>query len=157
MAGMSRKNPHVYWRYPNGWRKYCDRWWLHWLQMPSHLWWDLKDFFQRGRRGWANMDVGDLDDYHAGLTLGMLKHFREVMTGYIDGMTKEQYAALVDSAIDAWEAKIDLLREDSFTLDWEKTPKDEYYAAYNAWREALEQRWKRGMVDFIEIYDSLWT
>jgi hypothetical protein len=157
MKDKIRKNPHVYWRYPNQWRPYCDRWWLHWLQMPLLLWLDLRDFFQRGVRGWADSDVGDLDDYHSGLTLQSLKHFRECMCGYIDGMTQEQYAALVDLAIDGWEAKVDLLREESFTLDWETTPKDEYYAAYDAWKRALEDRWKAGMAAYMEIYDSLWT
>ena len=98
--------------YPNPWRKYCDRWWLHWLELNS-LYWDIKDFFKRGRTGWANGDTFDLMSYHAGVTLGLLQHFKKVHHGY-SGDSPEEYERQLDLAIDAWDAKYRLLTIDGW-------------------------------------------
>jgi hypothetical protein len=134
---------HIGWRYyPNPRRKYCVRWWLHWLDVVS-IWRDLHDAAQRAIRGWGDGDIYDLMTYHAGVTIGLLKHFRDHHAGYIHGMTPEEYDAKIDEAIDGWEAKYSLLTS-------------EYWGETEV-RKALEERWQKGHTTFLEIYDSLWN
>lgn len=107
---------HVGWRYhPNPWRKFCGRWWKHWFDVRD-LWWDLVDAFNRARRGWGCGDTWDLMSYHAGVTIGLLKHFREHHMGYI-GDSPEEYNAKLDIAIAGWEAKYKPLTEEMWGDD----------------------------------------
>jgi hypothetical protein len=132
---------HIGWRYhPNIWRKYGKRWWLHWFDVIS-IWRDLRDAAQRSVRGWGDGDIYGLMTYHAGVTIGLLKHFRDNHVGYMDGMTPEEYDAKIDEAISGWEAKYSLLTY----VYWDK-PEEE---------KALEDRWLKGYTTFLEIYDSL--
>ena len=136
---------HVIWRYKNSWRPFCDRWWLHWLDLRL-LWWDLKDAYHRALRGWGNGDIWDLMTYHTAVTIGLLECFRENHQGYMDGMTPDEYDAKLDLALDAWRAKWDILNN----IGWD-TEVD-----YQEWRKPLEERWEKGIPVFLEIYDSLW-
>lgn len=43
---------------------------------------DLCWFFQRGKRGWAESDVWEMDHYLAGVIAGMAKELREKGMGY---------------------------------------------------------------------------
>lgn len=139
---------HVQNRYfPNPWRPFCDRWWGHWFNLMA-LWRDIRDASQRAKRGWADCDIFDLMSYHAGVTLGLLKHFRENHSGYIDGMTPEEYDAKIDISIDGWQAKWDYLNEIGW--DCEKQSHEE-------WSRPLLERWENGHAVFVEIYDSLWN
>lgn len=139
---------HVYWRYPNNsWRVFSKRWFLHWLDVRV-FWYDLKDAVQRSRRGWADGDIFDLVSYHAGVTLGLLKHFKANHHGYMDGMTKEEYEAKLDLAVDAWEAKYALMTDEGW---------DANNQTYKEWSDPLVERWENGHPAFIEIYDSLWN
>ena len=128
--------------YPNPWRRFCDRWWLHWLDLRS-LWCDIVDAKQRASQGWADGDTWDLMSYHAGVTLGLLKSFKERHHGYI-GESPEEYNAQLDKAIDGWEAKLELLTSNTWANDYDK------FAA------PLKARWEEGNKVFTEIYDSLW-
>lgn len=139
---------HVGWRYfRNPWRKYCWRWWKH-LFNARALYFDIRDTIQRARRGWGNGDIFDLMTYHAGVTIGLLKHFKANHHGYIESMGVEDYEAALDLAIDGWEAKYALLTGEG--LDDDKF-------SYEEWSSALERRWKKGYAAFLEIYDSLWN
>lgn len=133
---------HVGWRYfPNPWRSGCGRWWKHWLDLQA-FYYDVRDAFQRASRGWGNGDIYDLMSYHAGVTLGLLKHFKANHNGY-SGPSSEKYEAKLDLAIDGWEAKYELLTNNL----WKD---DEGHAE-------LITRWKKGNKAFNEIYDSLWN
>lgn len=127
--------------YPNHWHKFCYRWWLHWLDFGA-LCRDVRDFFERGRNGFARCDIFDLMTYHCGITLGLLRHFRNNYSGFA-GESDAEYTAKIDSAIDGWEAKWILLTEN--------------YWGDESTRKALQDRFERGNNDFIEIYDSLWN
>jgi|SRR5579885_2595555 len=43
----------------------------HWLLHEA--WWDMRAFYQRGRRGWADQDAASLDYYVARITWEMLE------------------------------------------------------------------------------------
>ena len=138
----------VQWRYfPNPYRVLCGRWWRHFFDLQS-LWYDLRDAVQRARRGWANGDIFDLMSYHAGVTLGLLNHFKAHHHGYMDGMTPEEYEAKLDLAVDAWEAKNALLTD----ANW-----DAENQSYEEWSAPLIERWEKGHPAFLEVYDSLWN
>lgn len=102
---------------------------------------------QRAYSGWAGGDTFDMVSYHAGVTLGMLQHFKINHMGHPDGMTQEEYDAKLDIAIDAWTAKYDLMTDRGWDPD--KQSLDE-------WSTPLKERWERGYPVFIDIYDSLW-
>lgn len=139
---------HVGWRYyKNPYLTFCSRWWRHWLNIAA-LWYDLRDMVQRARRGWGNGDVYDLMTYHAGVTLGLLKHFKANHNGYIESMGVKKYEAALDSAIDGWEAKYALLTDEGLDND---------QLSCEEWSRALEKRWEKGNRAFIRIYDSLWN
>ena len=138
---------HVGWRYfPNPWRRFCDRWWWHWFDLMA-FWRDVKDACQRARQGWGNGDIFDLMNYHTGVTLGLLEHFKAHHNGYA-GDSPEEYEAKLDLAIDAWKAKEALLNYEGW---------DSSTITYEEWRKPLEARWEQGLPAFLEIYDSLWN
>jgi hypothetical protein len=78
----------------------------------------------------------------AGVTIGLLKHFRHHHSGFA-GATNEEYEAKIDLAIDGWEAKYLLLTDHYWDMPEES--------------KALEDRWEKGHIAFLEIYDSLWN
>ena len=137
---------HVGWRYP------YRRWgygWSRWLSILNlrPLMWDLRDLCQRAVRGWGDGDIFDLMSYHAGVTLGLLKHFRQHHVGYPGGMTNEEYEAKLDLAIDGWQAKCNLFGD----VGWEGD------ISYEEWSAPLVARWAKGHAVFMEIYDTLWN
>jgi len=137
---------HVYWHVKNPWRKYCDRWWLHWLKLPVRLLWDIGDAWQRSRRGWAKGDIYDLCSYHAGLTRGIMEHYLKHHYGYCTE-TPEEYTAKLQTIVDGWKAMEDFLGPDGclMSIDDEK-----------AWRKELWEKWEKGMKEFTEFYPSFW-
>ena len=138
---------YIYWSYfSNGWTRFSLDWWLHWGNINKLLL-DIKAFFQRGWQGYADRDMWDAMSYHAGLTLRILRDYRKDFTGVPPNSLEEDYVEQIDSAIDAWEAKVELLND----LGWDKDG-----VVYTEWRKGLEGRWDKGKVDFDEIYNSLW-
>ena len=143
------KNNHVQWRVftsRNGFKFPTRHWFMHHLNIKLLIY-DIRDAYQRMKRGWGDGDIFDLVSYHAGVTLGLLKHFKENHNGYC-GESQEEYESKLDLAIDAWQAKYDLVMD----IGWEKDEE-----SYREWRDALEARWVKGYPAFIEIYDSLWN
>ena len=142
-----KKADYILWYSSNPWRKWCNRWWSHWIKLPLLLWDDLKDGIVRALWGYAPRDTYDMISYHAGLTLGLLKVFNERHMGYAYGMTPEEYEAKLDLAIDGWSARVELYSDKG----WDYKHQD-----YQEWRKPLEARVEIGMKAFYEIYDSLW-
>lgn len=131
---------HVQWRYiDNHYRKFCSRWFTHWFDLRL-LWLDIVDAYQRAMRGWADGDIYDLLSYHSGVTLGLLKHFKSNHTGYC-GESEEEYEHKLDLAIEAWQAKYDLV------MGVNHDPKKD---------DELREQFKENVKVFDDIYDSLW-
>ncbi len=67
----------------------------------------VKFFFQRGKRGWADCDVWNVDGYLAKIIPPMLKRLKETThsyPGYGEGKTPEDWNALLDKMIEGWDA-----------------------------------------------------
>ena len=132
---------HVQWRYiDNHYRKFCSKWFIHWFDLRL-LWWDIVDAYQRAMRGWADGDIYDFCSYHSGVTLGLLKHFKEHHNGW-DGSSPEEYEHNLDAAISAWQAEYELMM-------------GIHYADPNKENELREQ-FKENVKVFDDIYDSIW-
>lgn len=52
------------------------------LRSPKTLYRAVKRFIQRGRRGWADEDVWNLDHYLSGVIAGTLKHLADTSHSY---------------------------------------------------------------------------
>lgn len=64
----------------------------------------IKDFWQRGRRGWADRDTWSFDTYLAELLAGALRHLAEHSHGHPIGLTTEGWLAILSEMADGFEA-----------------------------------------------------
>jgi len=79
-----------------------------------NLWQDIRAFVQRGRRGYADCDVWNFDDYLSEVISSALRYLREIQQGYpgIDGAaTEEEWDIVLGKIIrgfDAWTEMNDI-------------------------------------------------
>lgn len=145
---------HIDYRYiSNPWAKFNNRWWLHWFKL-NYLWYDICDCWERAFKGYAKADIFNLDQYHCGITLGLLEYYRQKHTGYMQGLTEEEYEAKLDLIIDGFKAHMELLHEED-----EKTlaMSTEKYVIYDEnRRKNIQQRFNLALDTLKDIYPSLW-
>jgi hypothetical protein len=108
-----------------------DPWWLtatlhiHWWMQkhgPSATWANVKAFWQRGRRGWADRDVWNLDHYLSTVIRDSVNHLNETKHGWPgDPMTYEEWGQILTEISEGMQAHLDV-------VDILKTEPDEHPA-----------------------------
>lgn len=68
------------------------------------FYYEIKQFVQRGRRGWADSDVWSVDHYVASILIQMLKKLKETKQGSPIELTEEEWSDKLNQMIEAFEA-----------------------------------------------------
>lgn len=80
-------------------------WWhtaalkVHWFLQrrgPRSTYWNIRAFMQRGRRGWADTDVWNLNTYLEKVIAGSVKHLNNTKHSYHADMTLEEWTEVLD-------------------------------------------------------------
>lgn len=116
-----------------GYRRWIWEWWAHWLD-PRTYYYDLRAFYQRGRRGWADRDLWSLDDYLAGW-MGDALHKLNEDSHHADAHGKKGLREY-QQMIEGWDAA------ERYISDW---------------GEQDLKRWERGSDIFKKRFFSLWN
>ena len=74
----------------NPWRRWCSRWWKHWLT-PDVYWSEITTLWQRAMRGYSWYDVSDLDAYLCHVIEGGCRAMAKNIVGVPGEMTAEQW------------------------------------------------------------------
>lgn len=106
--------------------------WLWWI------WYKIKDFpreakwfIQRGRRGWADCDVWDMNDYQIEVTIGMLEELIR---------QKSSYPAKVKS-FNEWKRILKSILKGFYSA--RRMANMEFVTKNNHFRFKLYERWKK--------------
>jgi hypothetical protein len=126
-------------------------WWLRygiwrWLSDRPRK---IKSFFQRGRRGWADEDTWDFDNYLAqviaeGIT--HLKSYQHILPTYKPGLESEQ---------DAQKRWNDILNQIVVAFKYAKLY-TEAEISPKEWEEKYKVDYDKGMDLFKEYFFALW-
>ncbi len=114
-----------------------------WYQLFEEIPHEIKWFFQRGKRGWADCDLWALDDYLAGWLPNALTELRKYQHGYPSELTFKKWQAIEKQMIKSFQAvqKINDL-----------PPNNSYYKNY----KKLKKEFEKGGKLFIKYFFSLW-
>ena len=115
-----------------------------------NLFWDIKYFIQRGRRGWSDKDVWSLDSHFTNVITQSLLRLIEIHHGCPQeffsekkkGKECEKWVVMLKQIIEGFEANQKLM-----DLDFAVKSKEE---------KKLKDKWKKGSELFIKYYNSLW-
>jgi len=124
-------------------RLFCRPWWMYVLSTPVNIYRQLRDFIQRGRRGWANTDVINLFDYHLHVLHAMMESYQKNKTGYPGNTTWEEYESVIGEILNGLNAMKALSSDDP-----NQSAEDQ---------DKLLEDFKAGMKLFTEHYLSFWT
>lgn len=123
--------------------------------------WKLKQvkfFYQRGRRGWADCDVWGMDYYLARVIPGMLKDLRKNHNGYPATLeTDNEWVAIINKIIAGFEAHIRLTEMENWAIDsvthlWTEEEK----VKFRDLDSKDEATYKEGMALLTEWFGALW-
>jgi len=124
--------------------------WRYYLRHPweylADLWQDIRAFFQRGSRGYADCDVWNFDDYLSEVIPSALRYLREVQHGYpgVDGAaTEEEWDIVLGKIIRGFEARNEIYDIDT---DW-----DNEILMARLWKE-----YEEGLALFAKWFGYLW-
>ena len=130
-------------KYP--WYQELYWWFLRLLRKPGEGHQAVRFFFQRGFRGYADIDWWNLNDYLSEWIPGALRKIRDGhgYPGRGEADTPEKWRKILNKMIKGFEAykeKDNLRADKNYLKRWEKLDKEQ----------------KEGMREFIKWYDSLW-
>jgi len=74
--------------------------WYFFKDLPNNIKW----FFQRGWRGYADCDVWNFDCYFLSIAIPALKMFKSEMSGHPHVLTYEEWKNIIQEIIDGFEA-----------------------------------------------------
>jgi len=133
--------------FPSSWRLFCSRWWLHWFTLHNYTqFFSIK--WQRMTRGYADVDLWNMNDTLAYLLHEMAADFTETHHGCPFGTTSEEYQEQLIVMVSGFEAMYEMLSEEGMP-DY-NTPE------YKVWIADKETRWEVGMKIFKEEFSGLW-
>jgi len=96
------------------------RWWrlCHTVKhLPGNVYWAVRNFIQRGRRGWADEDVWRLGEYVCRVTAAMLRELAETTDGFPPDVSYEEWQAILRKMADGYEAGAQLFSENLWDGD----------------------------------------
>ena len=141
---------------------YQKVWWLisrFVCNIPFHIR-EIKWFFQRGRRGWADCDVWSTNDYLAKIIPSMLKQLKVTTHGYPGygkANTSEKWDKLLDSMIEGWEAANRVCNDEYYELTG--FPEKRSEGDVKVWQQSENSDVKifnERMKVFIKFFFHLW-
>ncbi len=119
---------------------------LYWFKHPF---WGLRNFIQRGKRGWSDRDVWSLDTYLAQVIAESVTKLKETNHGHPGDLEYEEWLAILDNIVFAFT----VLQDVPWLPDvWE--PRFAEYP-FDMPKETYE-RIKKGQALFIEWFQALW-
>jgi len=74
-------------------------------QLPSDIRLSVVGFFQRGKRGWANSDTWDFDDYLTDVIIAGMTHLRKYVHGHPNNVNNlRTWKRILKTIIDGFKA-----------------------------------------------------
>jgi len=123
------------------WFPICRRW-NYICDIPREIKW----FWQRGRRGYADCDIWDMSDYLTDVMIGMLENLREYNSGFPAKLTECEW---LDILLDIQRGFIAKKQQDDLDLT---LVKKEYNKQWNS----LEKEFKKSMGLLTIYWGALW-
>lgn len=90
-------------------RSFPWNFWYFFIDLPKQIKW----FFQRGWRGWADADIWSFDWYLSRVITSGLKHFKKNLHGHPPDITSEEWEKILQKIIDGFQAWIEVQEFDS--------------------------------------------
>lgn len=164
---------HVYWPLKRRWEQLTEFPYI------------VRDYFVRGKRGWANRDVWGFDSYLCEIIVGGLKHLKKTRHGYAgvdEASTSKKWDKCLDDMIFTFETALKIIDcvdetvimpiNKSWTLKWYKKNKKfiselkkgarkskRFPNTFDRYHVATHAEWKRyeqGWYLFKKFFYNLW-
>jgi len=103
---------------------------------------NIKWFWQRGKRGYSDRDLWNLDEYLTDLFISALRYLRKNHYGYPPLITDEEWNGILDKMIAGFVAN-KVIKNDSLNLNKKEI-------------KLLQGKFKTGMALLSEWYNYLW-
>lgn len=143
---------------------------------PSRILRQALWFVQRGKRGWADCDVWNLDEYYTKLMLETLRRLEANLHSYPSEFDKssdglKQWRKILKTIIAGLEAKRriqDFYIYPELQADWEALRREnpplnspsalraDFYEKIIRLRKKDERKFKKAMLLLVQYFDSLW-
>jgi hypothetical protein len=108
---------------------------------------NIKNFYQRGMRGYSDEDTWNVDSYISHIAIPMLTRLRDKHAGYPPKLTSKKWFKALDEMIEGFKAYEMLVSLDDIIKDGE----------YNEEKSDAEmKKFKKGMRLFSKWYFNLW-
>lgn len=160
---MSWWKEHIYYPVYRFWR-------WHKIFHPVEMYYEVKYFIQRGRRGWADQDTWGLDNYLDSWLPDAIDHLNEHTHGYPPELTPEKWSEILKTIAEGFRARqkaSDGLYKDELgeypVYRPEGMTREEWIPIKDAHTNRIEELRKRdmaifdeGMALFVKYYDHLW-
>lgn len=107
----------------------------------------LKWFIQRGRRGYADCDVWNFNDYLADVIIGGLLELKEAASFTVPGIFADNPAGWVEvldemiGGLEAYQKRIDYMREDADDIDLQMQREQQFDRAMDLLKEHWLELW----------------
>jgi hypothetical protein len=118
----------------------------------AHIYWPVRQFYERGRRGWSVRDTWSMDGYLSSIIPPMVEHLRDNGHGWPgDPMTVDEWNEILITIARGFRAHAEVCNLDYIT-------DDEHYnhEKHKPMEDALMKEWKKGATLFIKWYGHLW-
>ena len=115
---------------------------------------DIKSFFQRGIRGYADSDVWGLYDYLLDIFIGSLTHLKENLHGYPGDLTEEKWNEILQKMIDGFK-RVKYLESDEW-FEIEDIDKKDFTENWKKAQKEKDKVFKDTMKLFTEWFFGLW-
>ena len=106
---------------------------------------EIKWFFQRGKRGWADIDVICMDYWFFRTVIPMLKKLKDTKHGYPVDMTEEEWDEKLNKMIRCFEEA----NEDTCSI---KNEYDEEFGTF--WDKVIDNPKTNNSIEYLEISDK---
>lgn len=136
------------------------------------VWWEIKTFYQRGRRGWGDRDVWGLDHYLSKVIPEALEHLKKTGHGHPELLSDEErndpnwdpssndFQEKHKNDSEIWDGYLDEMifgfKSMNHTLDCCDRRCPDMGMDYKLNHKKQEAEWKRGMELFTEYFGALW-
>ena len=118
----------------------------------AHVYWPLRTFWERGRRGWSVRDTWSIDYYLSSIIPPMLEHLRDNGHGWPgEPLTVEEWNAILDKIARGFRAHSEVVNMD-YIKDGEHYDRETHQPV----EDALRKEWKQGAKLFVKWYGHLW-
>lgn len=109
------------------------------------IYYDIKYFIQRGKRGYSNFDLMDMDSYLLDLITNMLKNFKNKKDGFPSDLDEKSWDDILKEMIERFE------KANPSTTDFENPYLNLYYK-----EEYLQKNLEQGFKLLVKYFHHLW-